>query len=44
MDCFQQLDDLCKGSLDVRPLLFHIGGGLLFFILTTTILENKLLR
>lgn len=44
MDCFQQLDDLCKGSLDIRPLLFHIGGGLLFFILTTTVLENKLLR
>lgn len=44
IDCFQQLNDLCKGSLDIRPLLFHIGGGILFIILTTTVLENKLLR
>lgn len=44
MDCFQQVEDLCNGNLDIRPLIFYIGGGILFITLTITVLENKLLR
>ena len=41
---FEFLDQLCCGLLDLRPLLFCFCGGFLFLILTTTVLESKILR
>lgn len=44
VDFFEALDNLCKGILDVRPFLCHIGCGILFLLLTATVLESKILR
>ena len=44
VDFFETLDNLCKGIFDIRPFLCHIGCGLLFLLLTATVLESKILR
>ena len=44
IDFFETLDNLCRGILDIRPFICHIGCGILFILLTITVLENKILR
>ena len=44
IDFFETLDNLCKGMIDIRPFVCHIGCGGLFLLLTTTVLESKILR
>ncbi len=44
VDFFETLDHLLSGVFDVRPFVFHFGSGILLLLLTTTVLENKLLK
>ena len=44
IDFFETLDNLCHGILDIRPMIFHIVGGVLVTLLTVNVLESKVLR
>lgn len=44
IDFFETLSNLCDGLLDIRPVIFHLIGGCLFLMLTTNMIENKILQ